>query len=81
MVGHLGFDRVEVGDRQALKTQAYAPYFYHKYFEVNYADGLLPFDQWFGTWHDGSEVADERTEQRFVKKSQRLAARNKQKRQ
>jgi sterol desaturase/sphingolipid hydroxylase (fatty acid hydroxylase superfamily) len=25
---------------------------------VNYADGLIPFDKWFGTWHDGTPEGD-----------------------
>jgi len=58
VIGHVGFDKVEVGDDAAIETQAYAHYLHHKYFEVNYSDGLLPFDRWFGTWHDGTARGD-----------------------
>lgn len=37
------------GDESAFGTQAYAHTLHHKYFELNYSDGLMPFDRWFGT--------------------------------
>lgn len=55
--GHTGFDRVEVG-RSSFATHCYAHYLHHKYFEVNYSDGALPLDKWFGSFHDGSPEAD-----------------------
>ncbi len=35
-------------------THAYIHYLHHKHFEVVYGDGLVHFDKWFGTFHDGS---------------------------
>ncbi len=55
--GHSGYERVELG-RGALATNGYAHYLHHKYFEVNYADGAIPLDRWFGSFHDGSPEAD-----------------------
>ena len=44
-----------------------------KHFEVNYGgDGLIPLDQWFGTWHDGSKEAEARMDARFQKKIERM---------
>jgi sterol desaturase/sphingolipid hydroxylase (fatty acid hydroxylase superfamily) len=51
--GHAGFERVEVAGA-SLETHGYAHYLHHKYFEVNYSDGVVPFDRWFGTFNDGS---------------------------
>jgi len=51
--GHAGFDRVEVGSR-SLDTHGFAHYLHHKYFEVNYSDGAVPLDRWFGSFHDGT---------------------------
>ncbi|WP_426035713.1 hypothetical protein [Cypionkella sp. TWP1-2-1b2] len=48
-----------------MDSHAYAHYLHHKYFEVNYSDGMVPFDQWFGTWHDGSADGEARMEARF----------------
>jgi sterol desaturase/sphingolipid hydroxylase (fatty acid hydroxylase superfamily) len=68
VIGHVGFDKVEVGSEAAITTHAYAHYLHHKYFEVNYADGLLPFDRWFGTWHDGTSLGDATMKARMEKK-------------
>jgi sterol desaturase/sphingolipid hydroxylase (fatty acid hydroxylase superfamily) len=54
--GHAGFERIEVG-RASLDTHGYAHYLHHKYFEVNYSDGAVPLDRWFGSFHDGSPDA------------------------
>ena len=43
---------------------AYTHYLHHKYFEVNYADGVFPLDRWFGSFHDGSPEADEAMKRR-----------------
>ncbi len=73
VVGHIGFDKIEVG-KTGFDAHCYAHYLHHKYFEVNYADGLVPFDRLFGTWHDGSKQADEVMKERYRKKKARLNA-------
>lgn len=67
--GHSGFDKVEVGANAAFDTGCLNHYLHHKYFEVNYSDGAIPFDRWFGSFHDGSPEA-------HAAMKQRLAARN-----
>lgn len=56
--GHTGFDRVVMGQETAVDTSYYAHYLHHKHFEVNYADGMVPLDKWFGSFHDGTPEAD-----------------------
>ena len=73
--GHVGFDKIEVTDETAIDSHAYIHYLHHKYFEVNYGDGLIPIDRWMGTFHDGTKEADERMKERFRAKKARLAAR------
>ena len=53
--GHTGFDRLVVGGDASY----YAHYLHHKYFEVNYADGMVPLVKWFGSFHDGTPEAHE----------------------
>jgi sterol desaturase/sphingolipid hydroxylase (fatty acid hydroxylase superfamily) len=60
--GHVGFDKIEVGEDRAIDSHAYIHYLHHKYFEVNYGDGLIPFDRWIGTFHDGSKEAETQME-------------------
>ena len=76
VVGHIGFDKVESGEDMAIGTHAYAHYLHHKFFEVNYGDGLVPFDRILGTWHDGSKDGEARMQARFDKKKARMNANN-----
>jgi sterol desaturase/sphingolipid hydroxylase (fatty acid hydroxylase superfamily) len=71
VVGHVGFDKIEAGG-MAVDSHAYVHYLHHKYFEVNYADGLMPFDRIFGTWHDGSPEGEARMDARFRAKRDRV---------
>ncbi len=72
--GHIGFDKIELGGNRALDSHAYAHYLHHKYFEVNYCDGLIPLDQCFGTWHDGTPEGEARMQARYRERKARLAA-------
>jgi sterol desaturase/sphingolipid hydroxylase (fatty acid hydroxylase superfamily) len=63
---HTGFDKIVVGKESLVDTESYAHYLHHKYFECNYADGVVPLDKWFGTFHDGSSKADERMSKRLM---------------
>ncbi len=73
VVGHIGFDKIEAGGT-AVDAHAYAHYLHHKYFEVNYADGLMPFDRIFGTWHDGTTAGEARMDARYEAKKARVNA-------
>lgn len=72
--GHVGFDKVEITDGTAVDSHAYIHYLHHKYFEVNYGDGLIPLDKLFGTFHDGSKDGDAQMNARYQKKKARLNA-------
>lgn len=64
--GHAGFDRLEIGqDRSVDLAVGHGHYLHHKFFECNYADGPIPVDKWFGTFHDGSEESEARMIRRF----------------
>jgi sterol desaturase/sphingolipid hydroxylase (fatty acid hydroxylase superfamily) len=69
--GHVGFDKVVVGEEQAFGTGCYDHYLHHKHFEVNYADGMFPFDKWFGTFHDGTPEAEARMKARLEARAAR----------
>jgi sterol desaturase/sphingolipid hydroxylase (fatty acid hydroxylase superfamily) len=75
VVGHVGFDKIETNEKTGINTHSYAHYLHHKYFEVNYADGLIPFDKWLGTWHDGTAEGEVAMNARWKKKVARENAR------
>lgn len=73
LIPHSGFDELALDDEHTIKTGAQAHYLHHKLFECNYADGLFPFDKWFGTFHDGSDEAEGRMNQRLAERARKQA--------
>jgi sterol desaturase/sphingolipid hydroxylase (fatty acid hydroxylase superfamily) len=72
--GHIGFDKIELPRESMIDSHAYIHYLHHKHFEVNYGDGLIPFDKWLGTFHDGSAEGEARMQARYQKKKARMNA-------
>ncbi len=66
--GHTGFDRMQTGAESSVDISYYAHYLHHKHFEVNYADGMVPLDKWFGSFHDGSPEAHAAMRSRIAKR-------------
>ncbi len=69
--GHVGFDRLVVGKDHVVETYSYAHYLHHKYYECNYADGVIPLDKWLRTFHDGSREAQEAMDRWFRERAQK----------
>jgi sterol desaturase/sphingolipid hydroxylase (fatty acid hydroxylase superfamily) len=69
--GHAGFEKVVIAEQASIDTHSYEHYLHHKFFECNYADGVIPLDKWFGTFHDGSSEAEERMNRRFMERAAR----------
>jgi sterol desaturase/sphingolipid hydroxylase (fatty acid hydroxylase superfamily) len=42
---------------------------------VNYGDGLIPLDKWFGTFHDGSKEGEALMNERYQRRKARANAR------
>ena len=61
VLSHSGFEKVKAGEAEALKAGDFFHQLHHRYFECNYGTSEIPFDKWFGTYHDGSAAATERT--------------------
>jgi sterol desaturase/sphingolipid hydroxylase (fatty acid hydroxylase superfamily) len=74
--GHVGFEKVVLADGRAFDTDCYAHYLHHKYFECNYSDGVVPLDKWFGTFHDGSQQAQERMDKRLLERARKKGERD-----
>ena len=66
--GHVGFERIKTSDHKSFDADSHAHYLHHKYFECNYADGILPLDRWFGTFHVGSAEAHKSLQARLKEK-------------
>jgi sterol desaturase/sphingolipid hydroxylase (fatty acid hydroxylase superfamily) len=71
--GHTGFDQIDLGDQKTFSVSYYAHYLHHKYFEVNYSDGMVPLDKWFGSFHDGTPEAHQAMLERRKRLGNKLA--------
>jgi len=61
VLSHSGFEKVIAQKTEVAKTGDFFHQLHHRYFECNYGTSELPFDKWFGTYHDGSAAATQRT--------------------
>jgi len=73
--GHIGFEKLEMGEKANIDSHAYIHYLHHKYFQVNYgADWLIPLDKWFNTWHDGTKESEEKLKNRLREEAMKKRA-------
>lgn len=61
---HTGFENLLVQDRKRLALGTFHHQMHHRYFEVNYGNLEMPWDKWFGSFHDGTPAAHERLKSR-----------------
>jgi sterol desaturase/sphingolipid hydroxylase (fatty acid hydroxylase superfamily) len=61
---HTGYENLLVEDRKRLALGTFHHQMHHRYFEVNYGNLEMPWDKWFGTFHDGTKAAHERLKSR-----------------
>jgi hypothetical protein len=56
-----GFDGLLLAGKKRTQLGDFFHQLHHRYFECNYGTVEMPWDKWFGTFHDGSEEATVRT--------------------
>jgi len=61
---HTGFEGMLVKDKNRLKLGTFHHQMHHRYFECNYGSLEVPWDKFFGSFHDGSAAANARMQQR-----------------
>ena len=57
---HSGFDGLMVGGKKRVELGDFFHQLHHRYFECNYGTAEMPWDRWFGTFHDGTPEARKR---------------------
>ena len=65
---HTGFENLLVKDSKTLALGTFHHQLHHRYFEVNYGNLQMPWDKWFGSFHDGTAEAHERMKHRQTQK-------------
>ncbi len=61
---HTGYESLLVNDRKSLALGTFHHQMHHRYFEVNYGNLEMPWDKWFGSFHDGTPEAHQRLKSR-----------------
>ncbi|MGX9356823.1 sterol desaturase family protein [Roseobacteraceae bacterium S113] len=61
---HTGYQGLLVKDRSRLALGTFHHQMHHRYFECNYGSLEMPWDKWFGSFHDGTAEADARIKER-----------------
>ncbi|MDJ0609673.1 MAG: sterol desaturase family protein [Kiloniellales bacterium] len=57
---HSGFDGLMVGGRKRVELGDFFHQLHHRYFECNFGTAEMPWDKWFGSFHDGTPQARKR---------------------
>ena len=61
---HTGFEGLVVKDENRLALGTFHHQMHHRYFECNYGSLEIPWDKFFGSFHDGTSAADTRIKER-----------------
>ncbi len=61
---HTGFEGLLVKDKNRLALGTFHHQMHHRYFECNYGNLEVPWDKWFGSFHDGTDEAHQRMKER-----------------
>ena len=61
---HAGFENLVLGENTRLKIGSFHHQLHHRYFECNYGNPEMPWDNWFGSYHDGSTEATKAVRER-----------------
>ena len=64
---HTGYEDLLVKDKRSLALGTFYHQLHHRYFECNYGNQEMPWDRWFGTFHDGSDEGTKKTRNRKKK--------------
>lgn len=62
---HCGFAALSIGGKEYPRLGDFFHTLHHRFFECNYGNSEVPLDDHYGSFHDGSQAATERINQRF----------------
>ena len=61
---HTGYEELLIKDKKRLALGTFYHQLHHRYYECNYGNQEMPWDRWFGTFHDGTPEATRITRDR-----------------
>jgi len=71
---HTGYSSLLVKDRAVVDLGDFHHQLHHRYFDCNYGNRGVPWDKWFGSFHDGTAEATQRVREYQQKKRGRVKA-------
>ncbi|MEM6307343.1 MAG: sterol desaturase family protein [Pseudomonadota bacterium] len=66
---HTGFEGLFSGQKKRVHLGNFHHQMYHRFFEVNYGTLEIPWDKFFGTFHDGSDQAEKAMKTRLKERA------------
>jgi lathosterol oxidase len=57
---HAGYESLLMSQRHRMKLGSFYHQLHHRYVEYNYGNMEMPWDRWFGSYHDGTPEATRR---------------------
>lgn len=64
VITHTGYGNLLVKGKRVMDLGYFFHQLHHRYFDCNYGTDEMPWDKWFGTFHDGTPEATERMRRR-----------------
>jgi len=61
---HTGYEDLLIKDKRRLALGTFYHQLHHRYYECNYGNQEMPWDRWFGTFHNGTDDATSETRAR-----------------
>ena len=61
---HTGYEAMLINDKKHLALGTFHHQMHHRYFDCNYGNLEMPWDKWFGSFHDGTEESHDAFKQR-----------------
>ena len=63
---HAGYEKIWVKEKNLLTVGSFFHHLHHRYFNCNYGNPEIPFDRWFGSYHDGTEEATNKLKNKAI---------------
>ena len=57
---HAGFEKILAKDKRVMDSGHFHHQLHHRFFECNFGTPEMPWDEWFGSFHDGTDEATDR---------------------
>ena len=65
VTSHTGFESLLIKDKGKLQLGFFHHQLHHRYYECNYGNSEMPWDKWFGSFHDGSAQATQKLREKL----------------